>query len=110
MLVRSAKEAGENLAFVRKRLGLTQAQTAELAGMAERTYADIERGESNMRLDSLLQICSALKVEPNDFLTVPDPADEYDVEELLRKMHSLPVREQNVASKVVAQLLESLKL
>ena len=42
---------GNRFLSIRKRLGLTQAEVAEKAGLSGRTYADIERGTVNMRID-----------------------------------------------------------
>ena len=45
------------------------AAVAEKAGVADRTYANIERGSANMRIETLVRICSALNATPNDILT-----------------------------------------
>ena len=42
------------------RLGLTQMEVAEAAGLSDRTYADIERGTVNMQVETVLRICKAL--------------------------------------------------
>lgn len=69
MLVFDLNVIGNNLYRVRKEKGLTQAEVAEKAELSDRTYADIERGNVTMRVDSLLKICSALHISPNDILT-----------------------------------------
>lgn len=40
-------ELGRNLRLARKRLGVTQADAAELAGISERTVRDIEKGKDS---------------------------------------------------------------
>ena len=50
MLLFDLNTIGNNLLSVRKRLGMTQAEVAEKAGLSDRTYADIERDTVNMRL------------------------------------------------------------
>ena len=47
---------GNRLLAQRKALGLTQAEVAERAGLSDRTYADIERGSVNMRVETALRI------------------------------------------------------
>lgn len=69
MLVFDLDVIGNNLYKVRKEKGLTQAEVAEKAELSDRTYADIERGNVTMRIDSLLKICAALHISPNDILT-----------------------------------------
>ncbi|MGN0493244.1 MAG: helix-turn-helix domain-containing protein [Acutalibacteraceae bacterium] len=69
MLVFNAAEIGNRLLNIRKKTGLTQAELAEKAGLSDRTYADIERGTVNMRTETLLRICNALNITPNDIFT-----------------------------------------
>lgn len=47
----------------RKRLGLTQDETAELAGVAVRTVHAVESGKVTVRLDALLAVLSALGLQ-----------------------------------------------
>jgi transcriptional regulator with XRE-family HTH domain len=62
MLVYDLNIIGNRLYALRKRMGITQ---AEAAGLSDRTYADIERGSVNMRLETLLRICDALYIIPD---------------------------------------------
>ena len=56
MLIYDFRAIGNRLLAIRRRQGLTQAEVAEAAGLADRTYADIERGTVNMRLETILRI------------------------------------------------------
>ena len=99
MLVKNAREAGKQLAKIRKEAGLTQAVMAERTEMAERSYAAIERGGSRMRLDTLLRICETLRITPDAFLTLPDEPYNYpSAEALSDAIQQLPVREQSAAT------------
>ena len=60
MLIHDFQAIGNKLLTIRKKVGLTQAEVAEAAGLADRTYADIERGFVNMRIETILRICDAL--------------------------------------------------
>lgn len=66
MLINNLRQIGNRFLEFRKQRGLTQAEVAELANISDRTYADIERGGTNLRTVTLVAICSALKVTPND--------------------------------------------
>ena len=44
MLIFDLRTIGNKLLTIRKRMGMTQAEVAEAAGLSDRTYADIERG------------------------------------------------------------------
>ena len=69
MLVFDSRAVGNKLLEIRKKRGLTQVELAEMAGLADRTYADIERGNANMRVETALRICEALQITPNEILT-----------------------------------------
>ena len=76
MLIFSLHTIGNRLLSFRKQAGMTQAVVAEAAALSDRTYADIERGSVNMRLVTLLKICEALRITPNDLLTDNPPQTE----------------------------------
>ena len=55
MLIFDLHTIGNKLLTIRKRMGMTQAEVAEAAGLSDRTYADIERGTVNMRTETILR-------------------------------------------------------
>ena len=69
MLLFDFRSIGNKLLTIRKRCGMTQAEVAEAAGLSDRTYADIERGTVNMRIETVLRICQALHITPDQVLT-----------------------------------------
>ena len=73
MLIFDLKIIGNKLYDLRNRKLLSRATVAELAELSDRAYADIERGNVNMRLETLLKICNALVITPNDVLTIDQP-------------------------------------
>lgn len=79
MLIEDLHLIGNGLLAARKRLGLTQEEVAEAAEISDRTYADIERGTVNMRLGTLLRICQALHITPDQILTVPEKDREKEI-------------------------------
>ena len=52
MLIFDTIQIGNKLLQFRKKSGLTQAEVAEAAGLSDRTYADIERGTVNMKIET----------------------------------------------------------
>ena len=74
MLIYDFSDIGNKLLAIRKRAGLTQVEVAEAAGLSNRTYADIERGTVNMRIETILRICDALHITPDEILTKEDSA------------------------------------
>ena len=69
MLLFDFHQIGNKLHDIRKKAGLTQSEVADAAGLSDRTYADIERGSVNMRIETILRICKALHITPDDVLT-----------------------------------------
>lgn len=107
MLIKSFDEIGEALYAIRKGKGLTQAQVAEKAELSDRTYADIERGSVNMRLETLLKICEALNITPNDILT-KDEIDAFHSDELLSCLKNCTEKERKTALQLLSVYLKSL--
>ena len=108
MLVSNIREIGEKLLAVRKKAGLTQVEVAELAGLSDRTYADIERGETNMRVETLLRICKVLKVTPDQVLTQDDPI-AVDMETILEELRACSPKDQDTAAQLLSVYVNSLK-
>lgn len=108
MLVSDSHSIGNNLYKVRKSKGLTQAEVAEKAELSDRTYADIERGSVTMRVDSLLKICGALHITPNDILVSENNAEitEQDIAEAIRDCSD---NEKKTALKLLSAYIDSLK-
>ncbi len=58
----------EKLKVMRLCKGWTQEDLAEKLGWSVNTYAKIERGEADVKLDKLKQIADAIGVEPTELL------------------------------------------
>ena len=101
------REIGNRLLTARKKMGLTQAEMAELAGISDRAYADIERGSVNMRIETFLLICQALHVSPNQLLTGEEETPSLREEELLQKLNACPPKERETALRLLAAYLNA---
>ena len=62
------KQIGKNIKDLRKEQHMTQSELAELANISAIHLSHIETGTVNMSLDTLLCLCKALTVTPNDIL------------------------------------------
>jgi len=58
----------KKLRLARKARGLTQAQAAELLGVASNTWSRWERGEIELSVSRIRQIAEALRCKPGDLL------------------------------------------
>lgn len=108
MLVLDLHSIGNNLYKVRKSKGLTQAEVAEKAELSDRTYADIERGSVTMRVDSLLKICGALNITPNDIL-VSDNIIKITEQDIAESIKDCSNNEKETALKLLSVYVDSLK-
>ena len=108
MLIFDTREIGNKLLFVRKKAGLTQAEVAEAAGLSDRTYADIERGSVNMKIETVLHICDALHVTPDEILTEENPSLLNKQNELLERLNSCSPKEKETALNLLSVYLKSL--
>lgn len=108
MLIFDFHKIGGKLFSARKRLGLTQMEVAEAAGLSDRAYADIERGTVNMRVETVLRICQALHVSPNEILTEDDTTLALRQNELLERLARCTPRERETALSLLAVYLQSL--
>lgn len=108
MLVFDFHTIGNKLFAVRKSCGLTQAEVAEAAGLSDRTYAEIERGNVNMRIETVLRICNALHITPDEVLTEDSPSLASRQEELLRRLDACNPKDRETALQLLSVYLQSL--
>ncbi|TNJ59075.1 helix-turn-helix transcriptional regulator [Paenibacillus hemerocallicola] len=62
------KAVGERIRAQRKALDISQEDFAERIGRVPKFCADIERGQAGMSIETMLSICSLLKLSPNELL------------------------------------------
>ena len=108
MLVADLYMIGNKLLTVRKRMGLTQVEVAERAGLSDRTYADIERGNVNMRIETILRICEVLHITPDEILTENDSGILPREREILEKLSMCSPKDKETALKLLSTFLQSL--
>lgn len=109
MLVSDLITIGNKLLAIRKRMGMTQAEVAEAAGLSDRTYADIERGSVNMRIETILRICSVLHITPDEILTVRNSTETLRQIELFERLNACNPKDKETALRLLSVYLESLE-
>ncbi len=109
MLIFDLRTIGNRLLTVRKRMGLTQAQVAEAADLSDRTYADIERGTVNMRIETALRICRVLHVTPDEILTEAADTTAARQAELWERLSACNPRDRETALQLLTVYLQSLE-
>ncbi len=108
MLIFDFRAIGNKLLENRKKCGLTQNEVAEKANLSDRTYADIERGCVNMRMETFLKICEVLCVTPDEILTNENQITEATKAELADKFNKCTFSQQETAIKLLNVYLDSL--
>lgn len=109
MVVKDIVEMGNKLFSIRKRCGLTQAQVAEAANLSVNTYAEIERGEVNTGIESIMQICRALHISPNEFLLENDVHATAREEDILARLQACNPKQKETALRLLETYLQSLE-
>lgn len=108
MLIFDMQTIGTKLLSIRKRIGLTQSEVAEAAGLSDRTYAEIERGNVNMRTETVLKICTALHITPNEIFTQESSLNIKQAE-IFDRLSSCNPKDRETALTLLDVYLRSLK-
>ena len=108
MLVLDIREIGNKLLAIRKRMGMTQVEVAEAAGLSSRTYDDIERGTVNMRVETILRICDALHITPDEVLTKSECELTAQQEEIFSRLNACSPKDRETALRLLSVYLQSL--
>ena len=108
MLIFDFIAIGNKLYAIRKKMGMTQLEVAVAADISERTYADIERGSVNMRIETVLRICNVLHITPDEILTEDAPSITTRQDELWERLNSLSPKDKETALALLAVYLQSL--
>lgn len=109
MLIFDFRAIGNKLLAIRKKAGMTQSEVAEAANLSDRTYADIERGTVNMRIETVLKICDALHITPDAVLTEDNPNLSAKQEALFAELEKCSLQQKETALELLAIYLRSLK-
>lgn len=97
---------GKILRIYRKKNNLTLEKVSEISGLAPRYISQIERGESIGSISTLLNLCNAYKITPNDillsFLELENLStkDSYDY-----KINQLSIRDKEIIDDLLEFLL-----
>lgn len=108
MLLFDLRTVGNRLLLFRKRLGMTQAEVAEAAELSDRTYADIERGNVNMRVETVLRICQVLHITPDEILTEEAASIAAKQAELWERLNTCNQKDRETALRLLTVYLQSL--
>lgn len=107
MLITDRRIIGNKILKYRKARGITQEKAAELSSVSSKTFAEIERGNKDFRIDTLLKICAALNITPNDLLFEEDPEIRTKYVDILDKLNSKDSSVKETAINLLEVFLDS---
>ena len=108
MLVFDFRAIGNKLYAIRKKMGMTQLEVAVAADISERTYADIERGSVNMRIETVLRICRVLHITPDQVFVTEDAPLSVKQDELWQRLNACNPKDKETALAILSAFLDSL--
>lgn len=85
---------------------MAQADVTERVGISDRTYADIERGNVNMRVGTLQKICNALQITPDNIFTEDQTSLTVQKKEALAKLEHCIESEKRIVWRSLSLYLE----
>ncbi len=108
MLVFDLKRAGDKLYTIRKKYGWTQLQAATEAEISDRTYSELERGVANVRIETVLKVCAALHITPDEVFTDDRGQAASREEEILARLNACSPKDKETALQLLDVFLQSL--
>ncbi len=102
------KFIGQRLRLARKQQSLSQEKTAERAGLHPTYIGQLERGEKNATLESILRVSRALEIPLSElFANIDDQvAVKRPVDALYALVQSLSLAQQERIYTIVKEILE----
>lgn len=95
---------GFRIAQRRQALGLRQAQLSKAAGVTQKYISDIETGKKHPSLETLVNICEALRITP-DYVILGAMVKEED-KNIVDSLKLLSPQEKRKAEKIIRVLCE----
>ncbi len=109
MLILDHRKIGEKLYRIRKQYGMTQLEVATAAEISERTYARLERGTLKPRSDTLLRICQALRITPDEIMTDDSPLRSSREADILARLQGCNPKQKETALRILEAYLQSVE-
>lgn len=98
---------GKRIALIRKQNGITQEQLAEKAELSNIYISHIENSRSIPSLETLMKICSALDITPDEVLLgTKQDMENYLQSDIQKKLILCTPKERRMVSRFIDLLLE----
>lgn len=101
------KLIGKRIETFRKERGWTQGKLAEKADLSNNYISNIEHNHSIPSIDTLMRVCAALGITPNDILLGSSREEEnYMERDILSLLHQCTPQEKRYISGFIRVLLD----
>lgn len=101
------KLMAKRISSIRKEKGLTQAKLAEKANLTNNYISNIETQHSIPSLETLVKICAALEVTPNDLLLgTVQTSSEYLLQESVEMLSKCTPKERRLINRFIIDFIE----
>ena len=98
---------GKRIALIRKQNGITQEQLAEKAELSNVYISHIENSRSIPSLETLMKLCSALDITPDEVLLgTKQDMENYLQSDIQKKLILCTPKERRMVSRFIDLLLE----
>ncbi len=99
-----SQQIGENIAYYRKSMGLTQLELAELVDMEKETISRIESGKHNVSIKSLERFMQVLAVQAIDLVKKDNAAISSNAERIMILLENISPSEQEKVLKILIDI------
>ncbi|HEL2592018.1 TPA: helix-turn-helix transcriptional regulator [Streptococcus suis] len=97
---------GTRVRQIRKEKNLSQQRLSEKAEVGIDYISNLETKGSNIKVDTLEKIISALEIEVSDFFQVVDSTTNYNV---LNELNKLPIKKREELEEIILLMIKSLQ-
>ncbi len=108
MVLFDLRAIGEKFYSVRKKHGWTQLEVATEAEISDRTYSELERGIANVRIETILKVCAALHITPDEVLTDDGGKATARENEIIARLMACNPKDKETALQLLDTYLRSL--
>ena len=105
------QSVGRKIKALRKSAGMTQQQLSEIMGYSRTSITNIEAGRQHIDLETLLELCSILAVEPAELLPMYDKNMTYDerIAERINRLDYLDKHQKQWCNQVLSKALKGVE-
>lgn len=103
------RDIADHIHRIRKQKGIAVKKLALIADISEQALSDILKGKSDMKVNTLISICTALEVFPGEILPQPSWEDKWEMqfESIRHSLKSVQGDSRETAFKMVLAVLSN---